>query len=150
MTLSQSEYEGIINDTSKVIQEDVVWEGSGNSPTRQFTVDVQSDEGHPVFLKGWYNPRSGKLSFSIIHRSVGRIYGLDLGADHVNPNGDAVGEKHKNYWVSGSRDKWAYVPEDITETWNRPAAVWVQFCAEANIRHLGRIQDPIVQGSMLL
>jgi hypothetical protein len=81
---------------------------------------------------------------------VGRIYGLDLGADHQNPDSEFVGEKHKNYWVAGSRDKWAYVPEDISEPWNRPAAVWGQFCIEANIRHSGNIQDPVLQGSMLL
>ena len=150
MTLSQQEYEAIINDMTKVIYEDITWEGAGNSSMRQFTVDIQSDDAHPIFVKGWYNPLSGKLSYSIIHRSVGRIYGLDMGADHVNPNGEPVGEKHKNYWVPGRRDKWAYVPEDITESWNRPGAVWGQFCAEAKIRHLGVIHDPVVQGSMLL
>ena len=150
MTMSQEEYEGIVNDTTKIINEDIAWEGGANSPTRQFTVDIGSDDGHPIFVKGWYNPRSGKLSYSIIHRSVGRIYGLDLGADHQNPDGAFVGEKHKNYWVPGSRDKWAFVPEDITETWNRPAAVWAQFCAEAKLRHSGTIHPPEIQGSMLL
>lgn len=148
--MSQQEYEGIISDTTKVIDEVIAWEGAGNSPMRQFTVNIQSDDGHPIFVKGWYNPGSGKLSYSIIHRSVGRIYGLDLGADHVNPNGESVGDKHKNFWVPGRRDKWAYVPEDITETWDRPAAVWTQFCAEANIQHTGTMRDPVIQGSMLL
>ena len=41
----------------------------------------------------WYSPTSGKLSYAIIHRIVGRIYGLDLGADHRNPVGEVVGEK---------------------------------------------------------
>lgn len=150
MTLSQLEYNAIINDVTKVIPEDIAWEGAGISATRKFTVDIQCDDGHPIFVKGWYNPRSGKLSYSIVHRSFGRIYGLDLGADHVNPDGRSVGEKHKNYWVPGSRDKWAYVPGDITEPWNRPAAVWRQFCNEGNIRHLGRLRDPVIQGSMLV
>ena len=150
MTLSQWEYDSIISDRTKVIYEDIEWEVAGNSPTRRFRIDIESDDEHPIFIDGWYNPLSGKLSYSIIHRSVGRIYGQDLGADHVNPDGVSVGEKHKNHWRPGSRGKWAYVPQDITETWNRPAAVWAQFCAEANIRHLGTIQDPVVQGSMLL
>ena len=150
MTLSQQEYDGIISDTTKVIHGDIAWEGAGNSPTRQFIVDIQSNGGHSIFVKGWYNPRSGKLSYSIIHGQAGRIYGLDLGADHQNPDGEFVGEKHKNYWVPGRRDKWAYVPEDITEPWNRPAAVWGEFCAEANIQHLGRLRDPFIQGSMLV
>ena len=149
MTLSQQEFESIVNDATKVILEDIRWEGQ-DTPSRQFKVEIDSEDKHPIFVKGWYNPRSGKLSYSIIYRSVGRIYGLDLGADHQNPDGEFVGEKHKNYWKPGSRDKWAYVPEDITETWNRPAAVWVQFCAEANLRHLGTILDPGYQASMLL
>ena len=150
MPLSQQEYDEIINDTTKVIGGDIAWESGRNSLMRDFRVDIDSDDGHPIFVKGWYNALSGKLSYAIIHRSVGRIYGLDLGADHINPNGEPVGEKHKNYWVAGSRDKWAYVPPDVTEEWDRPAAVWGQFCIEANIRHSGNIQDPVVQGSMLL
>ena len=150
MTLSQQDYEAIINDTTKVIHEDIAWEGGRNSPMREFRVDIDSGDGHPIFVKGWYNPRSGKLSYSIIHRQVGRIYGLDLGADHQNPDGKFVGEKHKNYWVPGSRDKWAYVPDDITEPWNRPSAVWSEFCAEGNIQHLGRLRDPSIQGTLLV
>ena len=151
MTLSQQEYEGIINDTTKVIHDDIGWEGTGNSPARHFTADIQSADGHPIFVKGWYNPSSGKLSYAIIHRSIGRIYGLDMGADHVNPDGESVGEKHKNYWVPGRRDKWAYVPEDITEAWNHPSAVWaINSAPRLNLQHTGTIQDPTIQGSMLL
>lgn len=150
MTLTQQEYETIRDDASKVIHDDITWEALGSSPIRQFTVEIESNDGHPIFVKGWYNPRSGKLSYSIIHRGVGRIYGLDLGADHQNPDGEFVGEKHKNYWRAGSRDKWAFIPEDITEPFDRPTAVWAQFCAEANIRHLGTIHDPVIQGAMLI
>jgi hypothetical protein len=147
--MSQQEYDAIINDRTKVIEADIVWEGAGNSLTREFRMDIASDEGHPIFVKGWYNPRSGKLSFSIIHRTVGgRIYGLDLGAEHYNPDGKPVGEKHKNYWVSGYRDKWAYVPDDITGTWDRPIQVWEQFCAEVSLSHSGTIRHPDTQGGM--
>ena len=150
MPLSKEEYEAIISDNTKVIAGDIEWDGPLKSPTRQFRIDIDSDEGYPIFVKGWYNPRSGKLSYAIIHRSVGRIYGLDLGADHYNPDGRPVGEKHKNYWVPGYRDKWAYVPKDITETWDHPVAVWAQFCNEAELRHSGTIQAPVTQGGMLL
>jgi hypothetical protein len=149
LALSQQEYDAIISDRTKVIEEDIVWEGPGNSPTREFRIDIDSSEGYPIFIKGWYNPRSGKLSFSIIHRTVGgRIYGLDLGAEHYNPDGKPVGEKHKNYWVSGYRDKWAYVPDDITGTWDRPIQVWEQFCAEVSLSHSGTIRHPDTQGGM--
>ncbi len=150
MPLSGEEYEAIINDNTKVVAGDIEWEGPSRSPTRQFRIDIDSDEGYPIFVKGWYNSRSGKLSFAIIHRIVGRIYGLDLGAYHYNPDGKLVGEKHKNYWVPGCRDKWAYVPKDITETWDHPVAVWTQFCNEARLRHLGTIQEPVTQGGLLL
>ena len=150
MPLNHQEYDAIMADDSKVISGNIVWEGGPNSAAREFRIDIESDEGYPIFIKGWYNPSSGKLSYAIIHRSVGRIYGLDLGADHQNPDGEPVGEKHKNYWAPGFRDKWAYVPTDITETWDSPVAVWVQFCAEANLRHLGTIQGPETQIPMLL
>ena len=150
MTLSNQEYEGIINDTTKAINDDIVWEVAPHGPAREFRINIDSDDEYPIFVKGWYNAFSGKLSYAIIHRSVGRIYGLDLGADHRNPNGELVGEKHKNYWVLGSRDKWAYVPEEITQPWNRPVDVWDQFCAEARLGHLGTMQAPNVQGTLAL
>ena len=89
MTMSKQEYDDIINDTTKVITENIVWEGSPNSPAREFRSDINSYEGYPIFIKGWYNPRAGKLSYAIIHRGVGRIYGLDLGAEHQNPEGNS-------------------------------------------------------------
>ena len=65
MTLSQQEYHAIIDDTSKVINENIVWEGAPNSPRREFRLDIESNEGYPIFIKGWYNPSSGKLSHSM-------------------------------------------------------------------------------------
>ena len=34
MTLSKQEYDAIVADDSKVIVEDIVWEGKSNSPMR--------------------------------------------------------------------------------------------------------------------
>ena len=151
MTSSNQEYETIISDRTKRIVGDITWDGKPNAPAREFRVDIDSQAGHPIFIKGWHNARSGKLSYALIHRTLGRIHGLDLGADHCNPDGIFVGEKHKNYWVSGSRDKWAYAPDDITEPWDRPAAVWEQFCAEINLQHQGTLREPgAVQGAPLI
>ena len=147
--MSQQEFESILSDDTKEISADIIWnQDPDHSQSREFRVDVESAAGHPMFLNGWYNPLSGKLSYSLIHRSMGRIYGLDLGADHRNPDGVRVGEKHKHRWKDGSRDKWAYVPRDITEPWNRPVEVWEQFCAEAGLRHLGTMSQPQVQGRL--
>ena len=52
MTLSQQEYEAIISDDSKVITEDIVWEGDPNWPAREFRVEIDSDEEYPIFVKG--------------------------------------------------------------------------------------------------
>ena len=150
MILSQQEYDAIISDETKIITGDIIWDGNPNSPTRRFRIDIDSNVGQPLFVDGWCNFYSGKLSYSIIHRSVGRIYGLDLGADHQNPDGRFVGEKHKNYWVSGFRDKWAYVPDDITGSWQDTSKVWRQFCSEARINHRGEMSDPPMQGVLII
>ncbi len=121
-----------------------------NSPARVFRVEIRSESGYPLFIAGRYNPVAGKLSYSLILRGTGRIYGLDLGVGHRNPDGELVGEIHKNYWTPGYRDSWAFVPEDITETWDRPVEVWRQFCDEARIRHLGRLNSPVAYERLLL
>ena len=143
MTLSQEEFKAIINNQTKVIPENIEWRAGRNSSALEFRSDIFIVEGHPIFVRGWFYPDSGKLSYSIIHRSVGRIYGLDLGAQHRNPDGQLVGETHKNFWREGYRDKWAYSPEDITAPWNNPFKVWEQFCAEANLVHSGTMSQQV-------
>ena len=103
-----------------------------------------------MYVVGRYNRMAGTLSFSLIHRGAGRIYALDLGADHHNPTCQRTGEKHKHTWTQEFRDKHAYVPEDITETWDKPVAVWAQFCKEANIVHEGKLAVPTFQEELPL
>ena len=137
---TNTEFDIILNDKSKSIDGDIDWvEDEDHSPAREFRCEVLSDAKWPLFVKGWYNPLAGTLSFSIILKTVGRIYALDMGKDHHNPQCHRVEEKHKHKWTDKYRDKEAYVPEDITESISNPAAVWRQFCAEANIRHDGKI-----------
>ena len=144
--VTQQEIDAILSDGTKVISKNIVWKNDHDrSPAQVFRVEVDSAPGHPIFINGWFNPSSGKLSFAIIYRGIGRIYGLDLGADHRNPDGDHLGEKHKHQWRQGAGDKWAYVPADITEPWSRPIEVWEQFCLEANLRHSGMTRHPETQ-----
>ena len=150
MTLSQQEFKAIVAAERKRIEGDIHWGSDQHSTAMSFRTDIDSDEGYPLFLQGWYNPYSGKLSFAIVYRGVGRIYGLDLGAAHINPDGASVGETHKNYWDPGFRDKWAYEPEEITHCWRRPVEVWTQFCAEAKLKQRGILHPPRVQGAMTL
>ena len=78
----------------------------------------------------------------LILKTAGRVYGLDLGKDHHNPQCDQVGEKHKHKWTENFRDKEAYVPNDVTESASDPVAVWKQFCAEAKLTHDGTMTAP--------
>lgn len=146
LTLTQQEFDAILGDDTKAISGDIIWvEDDDHSPAIEFKMEVESALGHPIFVHGRYNPLSGTLSYSIIHRSIGRIYGLDLGASHRNPDGERLGDRHKHRWKDGFRNKVAYVPQDITAPWNRPIETWTQFCAEANLRHSGTMLHPQVQ-----
>ncbi len=143
MSITQEEFDAILTDDTKEIHGDIFWrDDPDHSQSQEFRAEVYSLSGQSMFIQGQYIPLTGKLSYAIIHRGEGRIYGLDLGADHRNPDGIRVGEKHKHRWQEGYQDKWAYVPDDITEPWNRPVEVWRQFCDEANLRHSGIMSNP--------
>ena len=136
--MTQAEFEGILADTSKRIPTRITWqEDDDHFPALEFKTEVESDPGYPIVLKGSFNPLAQTLSYVLIHRLAGRIYALDLGKDHHNPTCERVGEKHKHTWREGLRDKFAYVPEDITALSANSVAVWDQFCLEARIQHNG-------------
>jgi hypothetical protein len=146
MTLSQQEFSSILADNSKRIDQDIRWtEDENHSPSLTFRAAIESAGGHDLLIVGRYNPFAGKLSYSLILGSVGRVYGLDLGADHRNPDGNLIGEKHKHRWTDRFRDKEAYVPEDITEPWNHPVEVWTQFCVETHIAFASIMHPPDTQ-----
>lgn len=141
--LPQDEFEEIINDDSKRVESDIVWdEDEDHSPAVEFRAEIISDAGYPLFVKGSYNPLTEKLTYALIHRGIGRIYALDLGQDHRNPDGQMVGEKHKHRWNENVKDKAAYVPTDITAPATEPVNVWQQFCQEARITHNGEMRLP--------
>ena len=149
MTISSQEFETILADDSKIVSDDIVWsEDEDHSPAREFRAVVHSDAGWPLFIVGRFNSFAGTLSLALIHRGAGRIYALDLGADHHNPDCNRVGEKHKHSWQEGFRDKNAYVPDDITAPWDCPQQVWIEFCVEANLQHQGKMYLPHLQGEL--
>ncbi|GIW94575.1 MAG: hypothetical protein KatS3mg110_2616 [Pirellulaceae bacterium] len=139
MSLSQSDVQQILNDNSKYIQGDVTWR-----PDRQhaqwlvFRVPVHSQFCGELYVKGSYNPSIPALSYALILDSKCRIYALDLGKRHHNPDCTHVGPKHKHVWTDAHGDKWAYEPSDITADATKPADAWTQFCREAKIHHRGR------------
>lgn len=149
--ITQKEYDAILADATKRIDGHIDWcEDADHSPAREFRVELQSDAGWPLVVVGRFNPYAGTLSYVLIHRGAGRIYGLDLGADHHNPTCQRVGERHKHRWNEAFRDKEAYVPADITAEWNKPLDVWEQFCREAKIEHRGQMRPPAVQEELPL
>ena len=111
MPLAQAEFEAILADPSKRIEGDIVWmEDEDHSPSFEFRADILSDAGWPIFIRGSVNKLARTLTYALIHRAVGRIYGLDLGKDHHNPSCEQVGERHKHRWNERWRDKGAMCP----------------------------------------
>ncbi|MCS1407246.1 MAG: hypothetical protein M2R45_00403 [Verrucomicrobia subdivision 3 bacterium] len=147
--LTDAEFEAILEDKTKRILEDVTWkEDEDRSPAVEFRVGIESESGWPLFVHGSYNygsynmePR--KLFYALILRrpGAGRIYALDLGRDHHNPQCNQVGEKHMHRWSEQYGDKEAYVPNDLNAPVTDPATVWTEFCASARIRHDGLMQE---------
>ncbi len=141
--MKQRDFEALLVDTTKQIQEDITWDDDDDhSPTVEFRVEVVSQAKYPIFVKGSYNVLAQTLTYALIHRSFGRIYGLDMGKDHHNPSCTNVGRKHKHRWTEELRDKEAYVPEDITALVTEPVSVWRQFCLESRISHNGVMYAP--------
>lgn len=141
----RDEFNAILADPSKSVVGDITWRPSDSDPAaRTFRVTVAADGAYPLFVQGWFSPRRGKLSFSLIcdREGVGRIYGLDIGASHRNPDDSIAGDPHKNYWKEGEGDNWAYEPQDISAPWDAPVLAWSEFCAEAHIRFFGIMQPP--------
>lgn len=140
MSLRNAEFEGILRDTSKTIEGDIIWKPDPkNDIWLKFKAEILSEgEAHQLSIRGTYNSLIRSLSYHIICLPHGRIYGLDMGKDHRNPStGKLVGEKHKHRWTEIYRDREAYVPPDITASASEPVKVWRQFCEEATIRHNG-------------
>ncbi len=152
MPITQTEIEVILADSSKRIDGDLRWaEDEDHSPAVQFRAEVLSEAGYPLQVNGRCNLLAGTVSFTLLHKGTGRIYGLDLGADHHNPDCHCVGEKHKHRWTEQYADKRAYVPDDITAGVDDPVEIWRQFCLEAKIAHVGSLaRPPAVQEEFLV
>ncbi len=143
MSLTQNEFEAILADVNKRIDGDIFWsEDEDHSPAVEFRAEVQSEAGYPLFVRGSYNALAQTLTYAVIHRGAGRIYALDLGKDHHNPDCHNVGRKHKHRWNEIVRDKEAYVPDEVTDIAKEPVAVWHHFCVEARIQHAGTMHAP--------
>ena len=111
-TLQESDVLAIIADKSKVIEGEIIWQPDENIRGAQhFRVWVTSGKRNDLVLRGWFNHSSGKLSYTLFTPQVGRIYGLDLGANHTNENGERWVGTHKVRWTPEDHDTRAYVPK---------------------------------------
>ena len=143
MRLTDAEFKAILEDEAKRVLDNIIWiEDEDHSPAWEFRIDVETTGGWPLFVQGRYNPVAEKLTYALILKTVGRIYALDLGTDHRNPQGEYVGGKHKHRWSERYRDKDAYVPEDVKSPPTDPVSVWKEFCTEAGIHHEGSMHPP--------
>lgn len=140
--ISKEEFEALINDASKRIDENIAWAEDNNTLWLKFRADIITTNDDDLFVQGSFNPTIYSLSYHLIYRSVGRIYGLDMGKDHRNPDGNLIGDLHKHRWTEEYRDKQAYRPSDITAAATAPVEVWQQFCEEAGIVHNGVMYSP--------
>ena len=138
--MTQAEFEAILADTSKHVVGDIVWRkpDDGHRHALEFRVDVVNAGEYPLLIKAWYNPLVPSFSLALIHRAVGRIYGLCLGREHHNPTCINVGsDVHKHTWSDATRDKEAYRPTDISARPDDPVLAWHDFLHEAGIEHQG-------------
>ena len=142
--MTPGEFIDFIEDSGKWIDGNISWsDDEDHSPAIEFRAPLVSHADYPVFIRGSVNVRAATLTFAVIHRAFGRIYGLDLGKEHRNPDGQMIGPKHKHAWRDLlSCAKFAYSPDDISAQLPDVAAVWSQFCDEAKIEHRGRLILP--------
>ena len=152
VSLTNAECAAILGDGQKCIRNDITWtEDEDHSPAWEFRAEDESPQGWPIFVKGRYNRSAGTLTYALILQTEGRIYGLDMGKDHHNPQCNQVGDKREHRWSEQYRDKEASVPDGVTAPVSEPVAVWRQFCTEARIRHDGIIKSPpLDQGDLEL
>ena len=139
-----------IRDRSKWIDGDIGWapDNNNNPAARVFRRRILHNGDNLTFVVARFNYMASKLTYCIFHPTAGRIYGLDIGVMHRNPNLKVVGRIHKHSWNPRDRDKYAYVPSDITATWDQPIRAWREFCDEAGIQHYGELDSPSVQTAL--
>ena len=127
----------------KTLNSSINWSvDEDHSDNREFLYPLENDQERILQIRGSYNRNIPALSFTILDKAVGRIYGLDLGRGHRNPDKKQVGPKHKHSWTELDKDGWAYVPSDITGNASDILQVWKEFCVEFNIVHNGDMFEP--------
>lgn len=138
-----------MSDKSKRIIENITWKGDKkDSETVKFRVSILSNNDHNIFADGSYNRYLERLSYKIIHKEIGRrIYGLDMGKDHKNPDKTIVKGNHIHEWNEDFEDRIAYSANNIIiSKATNPIEVWKEFCRETSINFQGIMEEiPLIQ-----
>ncbi|MDE2967364.1 MAG: hypothetical protein OXS30_07775 [Chloroflexota bacterium] len=150
----------ILSDNTKTISQNIFWDkDEDHSGAQEFRVGVWSEADWPLQVYGWFNDQIGQLSYSLLHLRDGRIVGLDLGDRLIHHNPDCNRRRrrttcacprgtHKQVHSEQHQMRVAYVPADISASWDDPVSVWRQFCEEVRIEHLGTLAAPEWQGEL--
>jgi hypothetical protein len=146
LTITKAEVDELM-DEPKSIEQTIEWNRSNNNEfVFEFRVPVRQKmiPGAKLILKASTNIALNKHTFAIIYNGAARIKALDIGKKHKNKCSQhpriQVGIKHKHTWQDCCRDRWAYVPDDITD--GAPfEQVFQEFLAECNIKYEGSVPE---------
>jgi hypothetical protein len=140
--ISKQESEHII-ESEKFIESSFEWKKDSNRDyVFEFRIPIKTSiSGIKLFMKGSVNVALSRTTFALICNNAARIKALDIGGrEHPNrcPNHkiEWIGSKHKHSWQDCCGDKWAYVPDDITDNAPVEQTFW-EFLDECNIRYDG-------------
>ncbi len=132
----------------KWISSDISWFSNPehSSNWAKFSVRVENEGDWNLTLHGNVQLNAPghppKRSFSLVLNRSHRIYSLDVNGLHENKviNNEKWNRRtHKQKWLEGYGDKFAFTPgEHIPE---EPNAAFTEFCGEANIEFRGEITD---------
>lgn len=143
--MEKADFQAILRDTSKRVEGNLSWSRpQPGTPWVKFRANIASEAGYPLQVEGSHNPLAEKTTFTVLYAGKGRIYALDLGGAHKQPDGEMLEGTHKHRLADDGQLE-AYVPLDITADPTDPVLAWDEFCAEFNLAHQGELLAPSVQ-----
>ena len=137
------EIDAILDDPSKTINGDIEWLPDPNHPSAwTFRAPVVHSGEAPLAAHGTLQHEQDRLSYLLVLRAAGRIFGICWGYGHLNPSGETVSGPHVHRWTSEHRDRWVEPFDDAGTGASDPTFAWQQFCTHANIVHRGTLHQP--------
>lgn len=136
--------DAILDDPSKTIEGNIQWLPDPNHPSAWiFHAPVAHSGETPLVAHGTLQPGQDRLSYLLVLRAVGRVFGICWGYRHLNPSGETVPGPHIHRWTSEHLDRRVEPLGDAGDGASDPIAAWRQFCTRANIVHRGALHPPV-------